>query len=98
MDLKGLTALNVSFIKEQVQTIRLRQDSQELRFITIFVFLLHILWQTEKAFEHNLKCYSIKLYFEFYFIKFTIVTRHILSSQPLRYGKPLTRSNMFNMK
>ena len=66
MDLKGLTAqLNVSFIKEQVQTIRLSQDSQELRLlITIFVFLLHFLWQTEKAFEHSLKCYSIKLYFE----------------------------------
>ena len=86
-----------------MQTIRLRQDSQELTFITITiftrfssrVFLLDFLWQTGKTFQHNLKCYSIKLYFKFYFIQFIIVTWHILSWEPLRYGKPLTRSYMF---
>ena len=93
----------------QVQTIRLRQESQELTFITITiftrfsserVFLLDFLWQTGKSFQRNLslKCYSIKLYFELYFIKFTIVTWHILISELLRYGKPLTRSNMFNIE
>lgn len=36
MDFKGLTTLTVSFIKEQVRTIRLSQDSQDLRFTTVF--------------------------------------------------------------